>query len=106
MTARAIEHDVLERPRPSAKVRTIARLLEVDDSHVRRLVDEGELEAHRIGKRGLRVYLESVRDWQERMARARGPAGGKRAIARSRTAATGAAHRNAEAQLRREGILS
>lgn len=52
-------------PRQSARVKTIAQILALDESQIRRLVAAGELEAHRIGKRGLRVYLDSVQHWQQ-----------------------------------------
>jgi hypothetical protein len=52
--------------RPSARVRTIATLMEEDESEIRRMVARGELEAHRKGKRGIRIYLDSVADFQRR----------------------------------------
>lgn len=92
--------------RESRRVATIAAMLELDESQVRRLVDEGELEAHRIGKRGLRVYLESVAAYQARQAR---PATRKlehraRVNAARRAVAT-SAHRFAMAELEKAGIL-
>jgi hypothetical protein len=51
-------------PRPSGKVKTIAAILDCDESAVRRLVRDGQVEAHRNGKRGIRVYLDSVAAYQ------------------------------------------
>jgi hypothetical protein len=50
--------------RQSRKGATVAAALELEESQVRRLVDAGELEAHGIGKRDLRIYLDSVADYQ------------------------------------------
>lgn len=56
--------------RPSAKVGTIAGLLDCHPCDIRRLVDAGELQAHTKGTRGVRVFLDSVAEYQERQARA------------------------------------
>ena len=50
--------------RPSARVSRVADLLDCDESDVRRLIDVGELQAHGLGKRGVRVFLDSVADYQ------------------------------------------
>ena len=55
--------------RPSAKVSTIAGLLDCHPCDIRRLVDAGELQAHTKGTRGVRVFLDSVAEYQERQAR-------------------------------------
>ena len=89
-------------PRPSARVARVAELLDCDESDVRRLIDSGQLKAHGIGKRGVRVYLDSVADYQDQKDR---PA--KRAVDKTmkpRPAAR-AAHLAAEGQLRKTGIL-
>jgi excisionase family DNA binding protein len=65
MTARALTIAETPRaPRPSAKVKAVAGILDCDDSTVRRLVRDGQLEAHRTGKRGIRVYLDSIATYQ------------------------------------------
>jgi len=56
-------------PRPSAKVATVAEILGCDPGDVRRLIRAGEIEAHGIGVRGVRVFLDSVRAYQERRAK-------------------------------------
>jgi excisionase family DNA binding protein len=88
--------------RASARVSRVAELLDCDESDVRRLIDRGELEAHGLGKRGVRVYLDSVIDYQA--GRARKP---KRAVDKPRQhrSATHAAHLAAEAELRKAGII-
>jgi excisionase family DNA binding protein len=64
MTARPHPTDATPRPRQSVKVATVAAMLECDDSTVRRLVRDGQLQAHRTGKRGIRVYLDGVATYQ------------------------------------------
>ncbi len=54
--------------RASARVATVAQLLDCHESDVRRLVLQGELECHRKGIRGIRIFLDSVRDYQDRQA--------------------------------------
>lgn len=56
--------DTQPAPRRSARVATVATMLDMDESQVRRMVADGTLESHRIGKRGIRVYLDSVSAWQ------------------------------------------
>ena len=89
--------------RPSARVRTVAKMLEWDESQVRRAVDSGGLEAYRVGKRGIRIYIDSVRVYQE----SRNIAPTKKTIlAKSaRTRISTRAHRAAMEELRARGIL-
>jgi excisionase family DNA binding protein len=54
--------------RESRKVATIAAALEIDESQVYRLIDEGELEAHGVGTRSVRVYLDSLEAYQAKKA--------------------------------------
>lgn len=49
---------------PSVKVSTAAALLDCDASIVRRLVREGKLPAHRIGKRGIRVFVSGIEEYR------------------------------------------
>lgn len=46
--------------RPSARVKTAAALLDCDESHIRLMLKSGQLEGHRIGVRGVRVYVDSI----------------------------------------------
>lgn len=50
--------------RPSARVRAVADMLGDDPSHIRRMVKAGDLQAHRHGKRGIRIFLDSVEAYQ------------------------------------------
>lgn len=50
--------------RPSIKVSTAANLIDCIQSQVRRLYYSGELEGHRVGKRGIRIYVDSLRAYQ------------------------------------------
>jgi len=95
-------------PRDSARIKRVAEILDCDESDVRRLLDTGALEGHRLGTRGVRVYLDSVAAYQERRAiaprKARGAGGGHPLPQRS--AASRAAQARAEAELRASGILT
>jgi excisionase family DNA binding protein len=77
-------------------------LLDVDESTVRRLIDRGEIEAHGVGKRGIRIFLDSVADYQDaRAIPAKSPVDKRRV----RAQASRATHAAAEARLRESGIL-
>lgn len=105
MTARAVTSS--STPRPSARVETVCGMLECDRSQVYRLVADGEIEAHGIGKRGVRVYLDSVQAYQERRFIVPKTAKARRKIpspARP-SPASRAAHADAVAQLRDLGLL-
>lgn len=93
--------------RQSRRVATVAAALDLDESQVRRLVDEGELEAHGVGKRGLRIYLDSIQAYQERHQRPPRTALGAQPSkpAQVRRSASTRAHRAAMAALRADGIL-
>lgn len=81
--------------RRSARVSTVARLLDCDESQVRRLVRAGTLEAHRIGKRGLRIFLDSVTTYQEARAE---PSAQPRVMTRQRRVVARSSHMAAVAQ--------
>jgi len=89
-------------PRPSARVATIAEMLDCAESDVRRLIDCGQLSAHGLGRRGVRVYLDSVADYQASHNRA-----AKKAVEKPapRQNTSRAAHLAAAAELRKSGIL-
>jgi excisionase family DNA binding protein len=55
--------------RQSVRVATVAKALDMHERDVRQLIDDGELETHRKGKRGVRVYIDSVAAYQLRQAR-------------------------------------
>jgi hypothetical protein len=91
--------------RESRRVRTVAEMLDADESQVRRLIAVGDLETHTIGKRGVRVYLDSVVAYQERQAAAPRKQKPKQTLALKRRAVSTAAHNEAVRNLRRVGVL-
>lgn len=52
--------------RPSIRVRTAASLLDVHLSVIYKMVHKGELSAFRIGTKGIRIFADSLRSYQER----------------------------------------
>jgi hypothetical protein len=107
VTLRAIiADDDAPKVRRSARVCTVAGMLDEEPSQIRRMLSRGDLEGHRTGKRGVRIYLDSVIEWQRR-----NPVGGQTSPKKGETAgqstspATKAAHRHAVADLRRAGIV-
>jgi hypothetical protein len=104
MTLHAVT-SIAESPRESRKVKTVAAMLEMDESQIRRMEQDGELEGHGHGKRGLRIYLDSVIDWQKRHARASERPGDGKVVERRRRAAS-AAHNEAMEELRADGWVS
>ena len=106
MTGRAISAPMDTGIRESRRVATVASALDMDEFQVRALIDAGELEAHGIGKRGIRVYLDSVRDYQERNVKAAKAQRSQRiATARHRRQTGNASHQTAMAELRRHGVV-
>lgn len=99
----------IDTPRESRRVKTVALLLELDESQVRRLIEDRELETHGIGKRGVRIYLDSVLAYQERKPGAGSRPDAKTAAdagaAKKPASATRAAHKAATAQLQALGVL-
>jgi excisionase family DNA binding protein len=51
--------------RPSIRVAKAAAILEVNISTIYKLVRAGTLGAHRVGKRGVRVFADSLRQYQD-----------------------------------------
>lgn len=92
--------------RPSAKISRVAELLDCDERTVRRMVRDGTIKAHIVGKRGIRVFLDSASQYQERngVEPVLGAAE-RRAIEKRRSAINSAAHRAAVANLKRLGIV-
>jgi hypothetical protein len=101
----ALAQDPAAYVRPAARVATVAGLLDCHPGDVRRLVDDGELEAHGKGVRGIRVYLDSVRDYQDRRARpAKARQGQVIHKSKAKSAASTAAFRAAMAGLQAKGL--
>lgn len=46
--------------RRSLRVAKVAQALDIDERQVRQLVRDGMLDGHRVGKRGIRVYEDSL----------------------------------------------
>lgn len=90
--------------RVSARVKHVASILDCDESQIRRLIETGDLEAHRLGKRGVRVYLDSVEAY-----RARGAISASRPTGQTHkpliSNATRRATASALAELRAAGII-
>lgn len=58
--------------RRSVRPATAAEMLDCDRSQVYKLIKGRELETHGLGKRGVRIYLDSIEAYRERKA-GRGP---------------------------------
>lgn len=88
--------------RNSARVATVARMLDCDASQVRRLIRCGALEFHRVGKRGIRIYLDSVAAYQEAQTDHPGsrPKAPRKLVKKVR-----ASRRSSLAELRTRGLL-
>lgn len=52
------------RLRPSIPLQAVARILSADASTVRKLIRSKHLDGHRVGKRSIRVYVDSVDAYQ------------------------------------------
>lgn len=92
--------------RPSVRVKTAARQLDMDETQIRRLLNSRQLEGHRIGVRGIRIYADSIAAYQQRQnfggRDATAPEGGKSSRARRPSAA----QREAIAFLAARGLVS
>jgi excisionase family DNA binding protein len=82
-------------------------MLDADPSAIRRMINKGHLEAHQMGKRGVRVYLDSVEGWQKGH-----PVQASNAVRSTAlpvpvvvSGTTKAAHRNAMAHLQSLGLV-
>lgn len=93
--------------RPSARVSTVARLLDDEPSQIRRMLARGDLEGHREGKRGVRIFLDSVAAWQARgtLKPTKSPEKDRPTPPPPRSRATQAAHRHAVSLLQDLGVM-
>lgn len=96
--------DPASAPRPSARVARVASILDCAESDVRRLVRGGELQSHKQGKRGVRIFLDSVREYQDRRTK-QSQAEALMHKPRARAAAASASFRAAMARLSALGLL-
>ena len=94
-------------PRESRRVKTVAKILECDEGEIRRLIDQGEIEAHHIGRRGIRVYLDSVAAYQAGHPRLPKTKRDRERVAQKTKArqVDNRAHLEAMAELRRCGLI-
>ena len=106
MTVALVESHAPEQrqPRPSASARQVASIIGCSPLQVRKMVASGELEGWTLGKRAIRVFLDSVADYQDR-ATVRPVVNTQTVVARSRRAAASAATLEAERRLRAAGFL-
>jgi hypothetical protein len=86
--------------RRSAKIATVAAMMDCDVTDIYRMIKKGELETHGKGKRGIRVFLDSVARYQERQTKTV-----RDKLVPRRARAPGAAHRSAVAGLKAKGLL-
>lgn len=92
--------------RPSARPAVAAQLLDTHVSVIYKLVQSGELEGHGLGQRGVRVYLDSIRSYQERNRLGKhSPSPQDRQKASKIKPWRGHAQKEAEAYLRDAGVL-
>lgn len=108
MSARAILDCEAQTVRGSIRVAKLAEAWDCDHSQIRRLIDSGELEAHGIGKHGLRVYLDSAAAYQRNKKRApkeQAKTGKPAPHARRPGPVDNAAHKAAMRELRNAGIV-
>jgi excisionase family DNA binding protein len=83
-------------------VAAVAQLLDCDESTVRRMITSGAFETHRVGKRGIRIFLDSVAEYQAAKSKLAKPPAHNQQV---RAKAPRAAHAAAIAALRESGIL-
>jgi excisionase family DNA binding protein len=90
--------------RVSVRVERICTLLDCNSSQVYRMIAAGEIEAHGIGTRGVRVYLDSLEAYRAR--RSIEPTGRRKKPPKALTSmASRAAHEAAMARLRERRIV-
>lgn len=87
--------------RRSIKLKTAASVMECDEKTVRKLMDQGLIEGHKLGGRDIRVYADSIESYRNN----------NKVLPQShiqlkaRVVVNTAAHRNAMASLKRRGII-
>ncbi len=91
--------------RPSVRVKKAAAILDCDAGRIYHMLKTGDLEGHHQGSRGLRVFADSIRSYQESQRIV--PTGEKRALKAEarKTPWRTPAHNEAVAFLRSQGIM-
>ena len=94
---------ILAATRRSVSVRGAAQILSCNDKTIRALLAQGSLEGHRLGKRGVRLYLDSLDRYREQnqITTDGNPVVGEP----TKPGRTTAAHREALTSLRELGLL-
>jgi hypothetical protein len=108
MTVRLVQQSIdVPVIRPSAPVSAIAQLLATRESQIRRMVARGDLQAHIVGKRGIRVFLDSVEALQrDQLVKAKKPdLAGQAPPPKPMSGATRAAHRQSVGYLQGLGLV-
>lgn len=100
-----LAHNLDDLPRRSARVKTVAAILDMDESQIRRLIAAGELQTHRAGKRGVRVFLDSVINYQQKRSSQVTVTPLPTQKRTHRKLASTAAHREAMSTLHKAGIV-
>jgi hypothetical protein len=91
--------------RPSIRIAKLAEAWDCDISQIRDLIKAGELEAHGIGRRGVRVYVDSANGYQTKKTRQPKTTNAPLAhLKPKRRTADDAQHKAAMAVLRRQGL--
>lgn len=98
-------NDAPEQIRPSVTVASAAEAIQADPSTIRKLIKAKRLEGHRVGKRGIRVYEDSLAAYQ-RAAPLNAGAANDAAPRPARKPANSAAHREAVAFLAGLNLVS
>jgi excisionase family DNA binding protein len=91
--------------RPSARVAVVAGLMDCHPSEIRRLINSGDLEAHRTGIRGIRIFLDSVQLYQERRTCVPKSARREAAVTKPRVRTPTAAFQSAMSNLKAKGLI-
>lgn len=95
----ADEIGAASRLRPAIRPAKAAAILDMDRSQIYRMVRKGDLEAHGIGTRGVRIYVDSIERYRSGL-----PKGGRLAPAK-KPGKLGAEYHEACAHLKALGLL-
>lgn len=98
-------NDAPEKIRPSVTVASAAEAVHADPSTIRKLIKAKKLEGHRVGKRGIRVYEDSIAAYQRERPLNASPANDAGRLP-ARKPAKSAAHREAVAFLAGHNLIS
>jgi excisionase family DNA binding protein len=100
-----IAADPAAMPRRALRVSRVCEILDCGQSEVYRLIRHGQLEAFTIGRRGKRVYADSLEDFQCRQTVKPTFEAADAPVVRKRAACSTAAYRAAMVGLAAKGLL-